>query len=95
MGYLLAGDKHVNELVELVGKSQPVVSKHLKVLRTAGLVTVIPDGQRRVYRLNPAPLKELDTWLEPYRAAWASRLDALEELLDNTHPSADDRAPNK
>jgi DNA-binding transcriptional ArsR family regulator len=59
-----------------------VVSKHLRVLRDAGLVVVKPDGQRRLYSINPAPLAELETWLEPYRRFWSGNLDALEQHLD-------------
>jgi len=74
----------VNMLVEAIGMSQPAVSKHLKVLREAGLVTVRPDGQRRWYELTPEPLTELEAWLEPFRRAWSSRLDAFEAHLDET-----------
>jgi DNA-binding transcriptional ArsR family regulator len=74
----------VNDLVERVGMHQPGVSRHLKVLRDAGLVDVRRDAQRRMYRLRPEPLMELDTWLEPYRAHWAGRLDALERHLKRT-----------
>jgi DNA-binding transcriptional ArsR family regulator len=72
----------VGELVELVGLSQPGVSKHLRVLRDAGLVHARRDAQRRFYELRPEPLAEVDAWLEPYRRLWAGRLDALERHLD-------------
>jgi DNA-binding transcriptional ArsR family regulator len=72
----------VNELVELLGISQPGVSKHLRVLRDARLVRVRRDAQRRWYEVDPGPLSEIDTWLEPYRAFWDVRLDALERHLD-------------
>jgi DNA-binding transcriptional ArsR family regulator len=72
----------VGELVDHVGLSQPGVSKHLRVLREAELVTVRRDAQRRVYELRPEPLADLDAWLEPYRRLWAGRLDALEHHLD-------------
>jgi len=72
----------VGELVELVGLSQPGVSKHLRVLREAGLVSVRRDAQRRWYELRPDPLAEVDAWLEPYRQLWADRLDSLERHLD-------------
>jgi DNA-binding transcriptional ArsR family regulator len=78
------GECSVNDLVGLVGMHQPGVSRHLKVLRDAGLVDVRRDAQRRLYRLRPEPLMELDTWLEPYRAHWAGRLDALERHLKRT-----------
>jgi len=74
----------VNDLVERVGMHQPGVSRHLKVLRDAGLVEVRRDAQRRIYRLRAEPLMELDAWLEPYRAEWAGRLDSLERHLQRT-----------
>ena len=73
----------VSEVVDELGLSQPGVSKHLRVLREAGLVDVRIDAQRRLYRLTPEPLREIDEWLTPYRAAWRDRLDALERHLDN------------
>ena len=78
------GERSVSELVDTVGMHQPGVSRHLKVLRDAGLVEVRHDAQRRLYRLRPEPLMELDAWLEPYRAEWAARLDSLEEHLGRT-----------
>jgi DNA-binding transcriptional ArsR family regulator len=76
------GERPVGELVDALAASQPAVSKHLRILRDAGFVDVRVDAQRRVYRLRPEPLRELDAWLEPYRALWASHLDALERHLD-------------
>ena len=73
----------VGELVRLVGLSQPGVSKHLRLLREAGLVRVRRDGQRRWYELEAEPLAELDEWLEPYRRLWEDRLDRLERHLDD------------
>lgn len=78
------GERSVGEIVEAVGMHQPGVSRHLKVLRDAGLVDVRRDAQRRLYRLRAEPLRELDEWLEPYRAEWAGRLDALERHLERT-----------
>ena len=75
-------DRPVNDLVDSLGLSQPAVSKHLRVLRDAGLVDVRRDAQRRIYRLVPEPLVEIDDWLTPFRQAWARRLDALEAHLD-------------
>jgi DNA-binding transcriptional ArsR family regulator len=72
----------VNELVDALEISQPGVSKHLRVLRDANLVTVRREAQQRWYEVDPRPLTEIDVWLEPYRAAWAARLDALEQHLD-------------
>lgn len=79
---LRGGDRSVGELVDALGLSQPSVSKHLRVLREAGMVRARPDAQRRVYRLRTAPLQELDAWLAPFREIWADRLDALERHLD-------------
>lgn len=70
------------DLVKATGLSQPGLSKHLKLLREAGLVSVRPDGQRRLYRLEPRELATLDAWLTPFRSAWAGRLDALEHHLE-------------
>ncbi len=78
------GERSVGELVERVGMHQPGVSRHLKILRDAGLVEVRRDAQRRLYRLRPEPLMELDAWLEPYRAEWTLRLDSLERHLRRT-----------
>lgn len=78
------GERSVGELVEMVGMHQPGVSRHLKVLRTAGLVDVRRDAQRRLYRLRPEPLMELDAWLEPYRAHWSAQLDSLVRHLHRT-----------
>ena len=76
------GERPVGELVDRLGLSQPAVSKHLRVLREAGLVEVRVDAQRRVYRLRPDPLAELDAWLAPYRRFWETHLDRLEDHLD-------------
>lgn len=81
---LRAGERSVGALVEQVGMHQPGVSRHLKVLRDAGLVEVRRDAQRRLYRLRPEPLMELDAWLEPYRAEWAAQLDSLGRPLRRT-----------
>lgn len=74
----------VGELVQRLGLSQPATSKHLRVLREAGLVMARSDAQRRVYGVNPLPLAELDAWLAPYRRLWDERLDALEQHLNRT-----------
>ena len=76
-------ERAVGDLVAEVGISQPSMSKHLRVLRDAGLVEVRTDAQRRMYRLRPEPLREIDEWLKPYRVAWSKRLDALERHLDD------------
>jgi DNA-binding transcriptional ArsR family regulator len=79
-------DRSVGELVQLIGMHQPGVSRHLRVLRDAGLVEVRTDAQRRIYRLRPEPLAELEAWFAPYRALLSNRLDRLEQHLDRTNP---------
>ena len=81
---LLEQPRSVGELVAETGLSQPGTSKHLRVLREAGLVRVEKDAQRRMYELNPQALAELIRWVEPYRRAMAGQLDALERHLDET-----------
>src|SRR5579871_4889774 len=78
---LLAAERPVGELVQATALTQPSVSKHLRVLRDAGLVDVRIDAQRRIYRLRPEPLRAIDDWLQPYRRLWGERLDALEQHL--------------
>jgi DNA-binding transcriptional ArsR family regulator len=84
LALMLERPRAVNELVQETGLSQPGTSKHLRVLREAGLVTVRQDAQRRVYALEPRPLTELDVWLAPYRRLWNDSLDALERRLEET-----------
>ncbi|SRR6266545_6518186 len=79
---LVERERSVGELVDSLSLSQPGVSKHLRVLKDAGLVQVRREAQRRWYGLRAEPLAEIDTWLEPYRRYWAGRLDALEKHLD-------------
>jgi DNA-binding transcriptional ArsR family regulator len=81
---LRGGPQSVNELVDALAVSQPTASKHLKVLRTAGLVRVRPDAQRRIYEIEPGGFRDLDVWLAPYRAFWNDRLDALSEHLNRS-----------
>jgi DNA-binding transcriptional ArsR family regulator len=76
------GERPVGELVDRLGVSQPAVSKHLRILRDAGLVESRTDAQRRLYRIRPEPLEELDEWLASYRRLWTTHLDQLEEHLD-------------
>jgi DNA-binding transcriptional ArsR family regulator len=75
-------EQPVGELVSQLQLSQPAVSKHLRVLREAGLVQVRGDAQRRLYSVRPEPLRAVDEWLAPYRAMWATSLDDLERHLD-------------
>ena len=79
---LLEEERPVGHLVEAMHVSQPAVSKHLKVLRDAGLVEARTDAQRRVYRVRTEPLRDVDEWLRPYRQRWASTLNALERHLE-------------
>jgi DNA-binding transcriptional ArsR family regulator len=77
-------ERPVGEIVDALAVSQPTVSKHLRALREAGVVDARVDAQRRIYRLRPGPLREIDAWLEPYRAMWERSLDTLERHLDET-----------
>jgi DNA-binding transcriptional ArsR family regulator len=76
------GERPVGDLVERLGLSQPGVSKHLRVLKDAGLVEARPEAQRRLYRIRPEPLAELDDWLASYRRLWMTHLNRLEDHLD-------------
>jgi len=80
---LRASELPVGDLVRALDLSQPAVSKHLRVLREAGLVAVRPEAQQRLYRVRPEPLRAMDDWLEPYRRIWSERLDDLERHLDD------------
>jgi DNA-binding transcriptional ArsR family regulator len=80
---LRQGERPAGELVDALAISQPGVSKHLRLLREAGLVSARVEGQRRLYRLEPAALSELEVWLAPYRRFWAGRLAALEQHLES------------
>src|SRR6202521_5555957 len=80
---LRAGPRPVGDLVNRLGLRQPQVSKHLRVLSDAGLVDVRVDAQRRIYALRPAPLQELELWLERYRRLWEENFQRLDALLDD------------
>ena len=82
-------ERPVGELVSGLSLSQPAVSKHLRILREAGLVEARSEAQRRLYRIRAEPLRAIDEWLEPYRLMWSSRLDELERHLD-AMPDSDD-----
>lgn len=79
---LMAGEQPAGNIVQALAISQPGVSKHLKILKAAGLVQVRADGQRRLYRLDPRGLAEFTTWLAPHRRLWADKLNALEDHLE-------------
>ena len=80
---LKKGERSVGVLAERLSMNQPAVSKQLRVLREAGLASVRVDAQRRIYRLSPGGLREIDEWLAPYRAFWEGRLDAMERTLES------------
>lgn len=91
LSLLLASEQSVGEIERQLRMPQPTVSKHLRVLREAGFVEATVDAQRRLYRLKPEPLQEIDSWLAQFRRLWSAHLDALERHLDRMHPSI----PNK
>jgi DNA-binding transcriptional ArsR family regulator len=82
LSLLVASEQSVGEIERQLGMPQPTVSKHLRVLRDAGFVEATVDAQRRLYRLTPEPLLEIDAWLAPFRQFWSAHLDALERHLD-------------
>ncbi len=84
---LAQSELSVGDLVERLGLTQPQTSKHLRVLRDAGLVRVEQQAQRRIYAVDPGPMAELDEWLAPYRRLWNTSLDRLGTHLDKTHPN--------
>lgn len=86
LGLLATAELSVGDLQEQLRLSQPSVSKHLRVLREAGFVEAEVDAQRRLYRLRPEPLMEVDEWLAPFRRFWSARVDALERHLDRMNP---------
>ena len=87
LSLLVSSEQSVGEIERQLGMPQPTVSKHLRVLREAGFVESTIDAQRRLYRLLPEPLQELDAWLAPFRQFWSSHVDALERHLDRMHHS--------
>src|SRR5689334_23574188 len=87
LSLLASSQQSVGEIERQLRIPQPTVSKHLRVLREAGFVESTVDAQRRLYRLKPEPLQELDAWLAQFRRFWSAHLDALERHLDRMHPS--------
>ena len=87
LSLLAASQQSVGELERRLRMPQPTVSKHLRVLREAGFVESTVDAQRRLYRLKPEPLREVDTWLAQFRRYWSAHVDALERYLDRMDPS--------
>jgi len=88
LSLLVSSQQSVGEIERRLGMPQPTVSKHLRVLREAGFVESTVDAQRRLYRLKPGPLQEVDVWLAPFRRFWSAHLDALERHLDRMDRSA-------
>ena len=84
---LVSSEQSVGEIERQLRMSQPMVSKHLRVLRDAGFVESTVDAQRRLYRLRPEPFREVDDWLAQFRRFWSTHVDALERYLDRMHPS--------
>jgi DNA-binding transcriptional ArsR family regulator len=82
LGLLVSSEQSVGEIERQLRMPQPTVSKHLRVLREAGFVESTVDAQRRLYRLKPEPLQEVDVWLAPFRRFWSAHMDALERHLD-------------
>jgi len=93
LSLLVSSEQSVGEIERQLGMSQPAVSKHLRVLRDAGFVESTVDAQRRVYRLKPAPLQELDAWLAQFRRFWSAHVDALERHLDRMNQDRMERQP--
>ena len=87
LGVLLSSERSVGEIERRLRMPQPTVSKHLRVLREAGFVESTVDAQRRLYRLKPEPLQEVDAWLAPFRRFWSAHVDALERHLDRMDQS--------
>ncbi|HYE85273.1 MAG TPA: metalloregulator ArsR/SmtB family transcription factor [Vicinamibacterales bacterium] len=87
LGLLSISQQTVGEIEQQLGMPQPTVSKHLRVLRDLGFVESTVDAQRRLYRLNPAPLREVDAWLDQFRRFWMTHVDALERHLDRMDPA--------
>ena len=86
LGLLITSQQSVGDIERHLRMPQPTVSKHLRVLRDAGFVEATVDAQRRLYRLKPEPLQEIDAWLAPFRRFWSARVDALERHLDRIDP---------
>ena len=87
LGLLVSSQQSVGEIERRLRMPQPTVSKHLRVLRDAGFVESTVDAQRRLYRLKPEPLQEVDAWLAPFRRFWSAHVDALERHLDRMDQS--------
>ena len=92
---LAGGERPVNDLVGLLGVAQPIVSKHLRVLREVGLVEVRDQGRQRMYRLNGGPLKPIHEWVKNYERTWNERFDALGDLLEELKGEEEDNGEDE
>jgi DNA-binding transcriptional ArsR family regulator len=95
LSLLVLSEQSVGEIERQLRMSQPTVSKHLRVLREAGFVESTVDAQRRLYRLRPEPLQEVDMWLAPFRRFWSAHVDALERHLDRMDDMMDERTHDR
>src|ERR1700733_14860678 len=95
LSLLVSSQQSVGEIERQLGMPQTTVSKHLRVLRVAGFVESTVDAQRRLYRLKPEPLQELDAWLAPFRRFWSAHVDALERHLDRMEQSTPTKRKTK
>ncbi|HEV2418281.1 MAG TPA: metalloregulator ArsR/SmtB family transcription factor [Terriglobia bacterium] len=95
LGLLISSEQSVGEIERQLRMPQPAVSKHLRVLREAGFVESTVDAQRRLYRLKPEPLQEVDAWLAPFRRFWSDHVDALERYLDRMDQSTPTKGKTK
>ncbi|HEY2126969.1 MAG TPA: metalloregulator ArsR/SmtB family transcription factor [Streptosporangiaceae bacterium] len=87
---LAGGERPVNDLVALLGLAQPLVSKHLRVLREVGLVEVRDEGRQRLYRLNAQPLKPIHDWVQSYQDLWTERFTRLDDVLTELKDTEED-----
>jgi DNA-binding transcriptional ArsR family regulator len=95
LSLLASSERSVGEIERELGMTQPTVSKHLRVLREAGFVESEIDAQRRLYRLKPEPLKEVEAWLAPFRRVWSKHVDALERHLDRMEKASSVKGKKK
>jgi DNA-binding transcriptional ArsR family regulator len=95
LSLLVSSQQSVGEIERQLRMSQPAVSKHLRVLRDAGFVESTVDAQRRLYRLKPEPLREMDAWLAQFRRFWSAHVDALERHLDRIDEDRMNQKPPK
>jgi DNA-binding transcriptional ArsR family regulator len=95
LSLLASSEQSVGEIERQLGMPQPTVSKHLRVLREAGFVEAEVDAQRRLYRLRPEPLQEVDAWLAPFRRLWSKHVDALERHLERMEKASSGRGKKK